>query len=376
MPEVVHKRRILLVVRWPVGGIRTFLRYVYRCFDPEEWSFTILLPLVDEVDALCEDLKSQNVSVVTTSNDPSALMFSLSVFRELFFGNYDFVHSHGFTSAVCVTFPSIIFRKKNFITSHDVLNFSQFNGLKGILRKCILNISLKNSYLIHSVSYDAQQNLLTFFPRLNSEKCLVIPNGIDSNRFYEAKPSKNYKINFEREVFLIGFFGRFMNQKGFCYLVDAIEILINSTKIKRTPLVLAYGWGGFVEREIRQIKSRGLDNYFEFMPFESNIASAVKSLDVVAMPSLWEACGLLAMETLVCGVPLIASNCIGLREVVKDTPTVMVEMKSAESLADAIRKLMEKDFKNEFEKFSKIAASRFEVTNRAKELLKIYEEMY
>ena len=38
---------------------------------------------------------------------------------------------------------------------------------------------------IHSVSCDAQENLLEFFPSLNkiAEKCVVIRNGIEVNRF-------------------------------------------------------------------------------------------------------------------------------------------------------------------------------------------------
>ena len=40
-----------------------------------------------------------------------------------------------------------------------------------------------------------------------------------------------------------------------------------------------------------------------FLPFVTNIASTLKGLDVVVMPSLWEACPLLAMETLVAGIP-------------------------------------------------------------------------
>lgn len=42
------------------------------------------------------------------------------------------------------------------------------------------------------------------------------------------------------------------------------------------------------------------------------------------MPSRWVAFGLLAVEALCAGTPLIASDCIGLREVVEDTPAVVV----------------------------------------------------
>ena len=51
-----RRRRILLVVRWPVGGIRTFMRYVYSRFDPLKYKFTIVAPEVEELRTLLKDL--------------------------------------------------------------------------------------------------------------------------------------------------------------------------------------------------------------------------------------------------------------------------------------------------------------------------------
>ena len=77
------KRRILLVVRWPVGGIRTFLRYVYRVFDPKLWHFTIIAPQNSELEALSVDLEDCDVELVVTSSRPSALEFDLTIFKQL-----------------------------------------------------------------------------------------------------------------------------------------------------------------------------------------------------------------------------------------------------------------------------------------------------
>jgi hypothetical protein len=56
-----RKIRILLVVRWPVGGIRTFLNYVYNYFDPDFYDFSIVAPNVKELKVLLENLKKFNL---------------------------------------------------------------------------------------------------------------------------------------------------------------------------------------------------------------------------------------------------------------------------------------------------------------------------
>jgi len=222
---VVRKKRVLLVVRWPVGGIRTFLRYVYSRFDSQIWQFTILVPCHDENEALADDLKGQDVKFIFTSAYPSPFSFGFSVFRELSRRKYDLVHSQGFTSAICAALPCVVLFRKHLVTSHDVLNNEQFVGTKGYLKRLGLNLTLRSACLVHSVSHDAQANLLSFLPGLEKERCLVIQNGIETKRFISATAKKLRTESGDEGAFLIGFFGRFMGQKGFRYLVDAVEIL-------------------------------------------------------------------------------------------------------------------------------------------------------
>jgi len=259
------------------------------------------------------------------------------------------------------------------MTSHDVINDDQFSGIKGGLKKIGMGTVFSLISKIHSVSYDAQDNLVSFFPGLAKKngKLLVIPNGIDTDRFLTAEPRNlRLELGLNDDVFLIGFFGRFMKQKGFHYLVEAIEILTKKN-LPRKPLVLAFGEGGFIREEKQSIIEKGLESYFRFLPFTPNVAGAIKGLDVVVMPSLWEACPLLPMETLVSGTPLIASNCIGLREVIKDTPSRIVPSGNSTALADIIHKEILDPSKNKSMSFIEEAAERFCVKKQAAELQKI-----
>jgi glycosyltransferase involved in cell wall biosynthesis len=374
VPTAGRKYRILLVVRWPVGGIRTFIRYVYRHFEPELFHFTILGPENPEMDVLAEDLKGLDVDFRKVSARPSSYEFFKAILKLVLRSEYDLIHSHGFTSGVCAAIPALLSRRPHILTSHDVINKIQFKGINGWLKIKSMSMAFSMIQTIHSVSHDAQDNLFDHFPFLRyAGKSLVITHGIEVERFVNAKP-RNLKaeLGVGDDAFLIGFLGRFMSQKGFVYLVDAVQELSRKKQLPKQPLVVAFGEGGFIREEKQRLSEMGLKEYFLFLPFAENVASMIKGLDVVVMPSLWEACGLLAMETLVCGTPLIGTNCIGLREVLKGTPSIVISPKDSTQLANAIVHVMSTDLRDRFFKFSEQVQEEFDVTRTANSIRQLY----
>lgn len=378
---LVDKKRVLLVVRWPVGGIRTFIRYVYRNFDPSKWHFTIVAPDLEEMRVLVDDLSDLDVVYIPVCGIPTDGSSGFwKMFRHVsslvIKGKYDLVHSHGFISGMCAAVPAFFRRTPHLMTSHETLHDKQFAGLKGRVRRLGMEWLFGLVDKVHSVSHDAQANLFEYFPSLarKERKCVVIPNGIEVERFLEAQPRDlRAELGLGDDVFLIGFMGRFMAPKGFRYLVDAVEILRHEKNLPKRPLVLTFGGGGFIREEKQAIKERGLEDNFYFMPFTSNIAGTIKGVDVVAIPSLWEACPLLPMESLVCGTPLIGSDCVGLREVLQGTPANVVKTKNGDMLAAAIEKEVRKPAKKIFVSFVDEAAKRFDVRNQSLNLLALYE---
>lgn len=372
-----QKKRVLLVIRWPVGGIRTFLRYVYRNFDASKWKFTIVAPEYDEMKVLLDDLSEMEVSYIPIRGGDTRAFFrqaSSVILR----GRYDLVHSHGFTSGVCAAVPAFLSRTPHLLTSHDVLNDEQFSGLRGRIKKTMIGRILNMINRIQSVSHDAQSNLLEHFPALGREtgKCVVISNGIEVQRFLDAPPRDlKAELGLGEDVFLIGFMGRFMAQKGFRYLVDAMEILTKEGNLPKKPIVLTFGEGRWISREKQSVNDRGLEDSFMFLPFTANVAGTIKGIDVLAIPSLWEACPLLPMEALVCGIPVIGSDCIGLREVLEGTPAKMVPKANAKALAEAFECEINSPGKQGFEKYQNSAMKRFDVKVASASISELYAQL-
>ncbi|AJY68196.1 hypothetical protein RW64_00575 [Geobacter sulfurreducens] len=264
------------------------------------------------------------------------------------------------------------------VTIHDVFVSGQFDGWLGFLKKTIISILLPLVNVIHTVSNDAKDNLIDYLPTLKYFRNRIIPilNGIEIERFKQAEViNLRAQLDIDSNTFLIGFLGRFMRQKGFVYLVDAIDMLAKEYKIDKKPVIIAFGEGAFIREEMITIKQKGLNDSVYFMPFEPNIAPILKGLDVVVMPSLWEACGLLAMESMVVGTPLVTTNCIGLREVVCDTPCRTVSIMNSKELAQAIYDEMVEPSKVVFEKYSPEAARRFDVVHHSNKIENIINKL-
>jgi glycosyltransferase involved in cell wall biosynthesis len=358
-------QRILIVVRWPVGGIRTYLKYFYPHVQRAvpDLDVGLVVPRVEEVAALEKDLAGLRVKFIYLDEHCSLKTLMQGVDRELRARRYDLIHSHGLTAAVAASVIAKLRRVPHLTTVHDVLQISQFQGIKGAAYRLGLQLALRMVDVIQVVGNDARDNLLTFLGGGLAKRMSVVRNGIVPAPFLAAVPRDlRAELGLSRDVFLIGFFGRFMAQKGFKYLVEALrQRELRVAGGEHAFHVVAFGSGGFIREEAAQIKRVGLTHRFSFLPFSPEVGGALKSVDVVAIPSLWEAMPLLPMEAMVAGVPVIGTSCIGLGEILADTPAAIVPPGDAAALAAALEREERSSSRSAAQGFSATAARRFDV---------------
>lgn len=371
----MKRYRILLVVRWPIGGIRTFFRYVYRNFGFNRYHFVLIAPALPETNCLLEDLAELDLRYIPVEKNVSDQEFFHAVTRLIRNEDFDLVHSHGFTAGACATLGSFFLRTPHIITLHETLGDGRFVGVKGVLKKSALSIMLSTIDAIHCVSRDARDNLLNYLKLLRffARKATVIANGIEVERFLTAGARDlRGELGLPENSFLIGFLGRYMPEKGFNYLIDSLDILKKERGLPKQPVLLSFGpEDAFIREEKDNVKKMGLSDSVYFLPFVSDVALTLKGLDVVAIPSLREACPLLPMETMVAGIPLIGTNCIGLREVLKGTPARIVPAEDSLALSEALIIEMKNPTTAQAKKFTTEAAARFQVKERAAEIEKL-----
>jgi glycosyltransferase involved in cell wall biosynthesis len=360
---------VLIVIRWPVGGIISFLANLWRYFDPGCYRLTLLAPDFPEIQIFLKRLSDFDIRYMPIKSRPTFFLFLQETTRLILKNKYHLVHSQGLTAGVSSVFGCVISRTPHLLTLHDMFQDSNFKGSGGHLKATLLSILLSFIDSIHLVSNDALENLLAYLPFLKKfkRKLFVSRNGVDVSHFLNS-PRLNLRREFRipEDTYVIGFLGRFMSPKGFAYLIDAMKLLSFCKDSPRKPMILAFGHDGFLREEMACIRKKGLEDSFRFLPFAPDVAPILRGLDVLAVPSVWETCPILPMEAMVAGAPVIGSNCIGLREVLSDTPSRVVPARDSASLANAIIKEMNDPSKGRAEEFRKVAARRFDAKQQAK----------
>ncbi len=379
------KISILIPIRHPVGGIRTYLKYTYGKLDFSKYELTLVFPkdYKEEEDtlAISRDLSHHlpNVVIANGRNVLSSLFKTL--FSLLGSKRFDIVHSQGATCGILVSLANLLSRIPHIVTLHETFDEASLGRrLRGPKRE-LITFLLARADVINVVSEDARNNLQEVFPRLKSKrgKIRVIPHGIDVDYFQEFIPNMRRVKDvpgISQKDFIIGYLGRYMPEKGFCVLIDAVKILTQECSTKSIK-VLCLGWGAFIREYQQYIREKGLDDYFVFIDFQNDVRWILRGIHLLVVPSLREAAGLVAMEALVSGTPIVASNCIGLREVLRGTPAKMSIPGDPADLAEKIKEVIDNypHTKREFFDFMSKAARRFDCKNSATQLFEIVSEL-
>ncbi len=372
-------RRILSVVRWPVGGIRTYLLYNYPRLLDRGYRFTFVGPADESFRAMAAELSDWPGSeFVEAPLVRGRCRLRRVVGDQIATGRYTLIHSQGFTAGAEAVLANWRRRLPHVMTSHDVLRPDQFAGAVGRLKRWTLPRLLGRVDVVISVTRDAEVNLRGYFPSLGRGRArlTVVEHGIDLEGLDaappEGAPGLRSSLALPPEVRLVGFLGRFMEQKGFLPLLRALKILEEDSSLPPWHLA-AVGGGDYLGEYRREASRLGLADRISFLDPVTRSGPVLAQLDVLAMPSLWEAAGLLAMEALALGVPVVGSDCPGLSEVLRGSPSSTPKAGDVGLLARALGEAIRSPWRRAAEAYASIARARFDARRSADELLRWIE---
>lgn len=381
-----QEHRVLVPMRHPLGGIRTYLLYNVNHLASLGFQFTFLAPAGATFEAFKQDFRShRDVKFLDAPTSNGRRPIVGAVFRALQSGDFELVHSQGLVTGVEAALANLAFRVPHVLTLHDVI--VPQNDITGRFRKLKQNLAgLITSGIdaIVAVSDDCADNHLRRFSSWRRRRCnlVTIHNGIDIQRFLPTAPNSRERIDIRQtfglppSVALLGFFGRFMPQKGFPLLLDALQQLAGKGYRQSIRLLATndlYGFG----REYRNVidNDTALSEMVILIDTVPKIDALLTQIDLLVMPSLWEACPLLPMEAMVLGVPVIGSDAIGLREVLRDTPSLAPVAGDARELAAAIEFAITHGRKSLAQSFVPDAIQRFSNDKSQKQLGDLYQTL-
>jgi glycosyltransferase involved in cell wall biosynthesis len=218
--------------------------------------------------------------------------------------------------------------------------------VSGALKKCITDLGVDNGKL----SY--------------------IHNGIRTDEFYPMdRDVCRKKLQFPKDKKIIVYVGNLFEIKGIVHLLDAIQIL---EREYRDDMVFYFLGEGELESGIRQLQTdlgRISLHVVGDVP-HGDLAVWLNAADVCCLPSLNEGCPNVVLESLACGLPVVATDVGGVPEIIDDPSLgILVSPRNAPALADALHKAVNSEW------------DRAELVDRVKNrswddvVMKLYDEI-
>ena len=188
----------------------------------------------------------------------------------------------------------------------------------------------------------------------------VMNNGIDLDTFNpKDRNIFRKKYNIEDKFIILGVASQWGERKGFKYFIELSKLIDKNSKI-----VLV----GLNNKQLKQ-----LPQDFIGIKRTNNIeelAEIYSAVDVFVNPTLEEVLGLVNLEALACGTPVITFNTGGSIECVDESCGIVVEKGSIEEIVEAINKVKI----NRFDKESCIQrAKKFDKNERFNEYIELYK---
>ena len=188
-----------------------------------------------------------------------------------------------------------------------------------------------------AVSEEMRRDILEAY-EVDPSKVVVVHNGVDLNKY---RPSR--AVDVRARYGIVGpyalFVGRISRQKGIDVLLSAARTLAADVTV-----VLAATSPDTPELQAK-IASQTRDNprliWIDEMVSEDALVSLYTEADLFVCPSVYEPFGIINLEAMACGTPVVASAVGGIVEVVVDGETgLLVPPSDPDALARAIDRLM------------------------------------
>jgi glycosyltransferase involved in cell wall biosynthesis len=211
------------------------------------------------------------------------------------------------------------------------------------------------------------------------DKTTILSMGVDTSLFKpQSKPAKTSQTPKKRKTIL--FVGRLNEQKGVEYLIKSLQKVM--AKIQDVNLAIV-GEGEYKIKLQQAAKDNGVSDMVEFMGAakKSDLPSIYNSSGVLVLPSVTtsigtEGMGLVLIEAMACGTPVIGSSSGGIKNVIKDRKNGLIfkERNHEELAAKIISVLSDKKLSEKLSRNGIIASKEFSWSSIGKKFSSLYEE--
>lgn len=356
----------------PYGGIATVIESIVNSELRYDYSFEMFNRSESIYDPTTSSLRRRVLKVER----------AWSLFKNLWYGKYDFIHLHGSTKGflgdTLVMVVAFITRSKVLLHLHGT-DWERFYGSVSFFRRFYVRIGLAIPNRIVVLYNLWAQNIRKINPKINVR---VVRNFIPDRPQPEKALLDNLRkrLGITEQDFVISSIGRVGWRKGSFDIVTAAKKLTETSANLHILLVGGQELEGEMEQLKRAIRENGLNHWIKLVG-EVDIDDVPAYLgisDVFILPSYYEGMPMSIIEAMRSGKPII-STCVGaIPDMIESGVSgILINPGKPEELAEALLQL-----KNHPELRGKISSGGrkafedgFETSRVVKEIRTIYKEM-
>ncbi|MFW5988459.1 MAG: glycosyltransferase family 4 protein, partial [bacterium] len=232
---------------------------------------------------------------------------------------------------------------------------------------------------IITISDQVNQDVKKYY-FIEDDQLIKILNGVDDNLFKPLKINRleliqKYLPNIkENPEYLLAFVGKLTDFKGVDLLIKAAE---EYEKKFSDIMTLIIGHGELLDDLKKQVEKLNLKNiYFLGNLPQKELPAFYSSADLSIVPSRVEPFGLVAVEALACGTPVIASRAGGLPDFINQKVGRLFKMNDADDLAaKIIEALNNNDKEKKGNNAAEYALNKFSWARVIDEVLDVYNSV-
>lgn len=302
---------------------------------------------------------------------PSFYFKSFKIFKE-----YDIVHMwvYFYISSLWITFAKLFFPKKKLILTMDTVPGESFSAGK-IMDFCFKIYHKLFGWFIFGIPKKISlygKSLIPFAKKagIKEKKIIVIPTGIDDEKFEGSYKDIREEFNIKKETKIILFIGLLLKRKG----IDILIKTINRLKDENFKMILV---GAGPERKIFQAMAEkyGVQDKIIFTGFRKDIKDLCRSSDIFFLPSRGEGLPGVVMEAMSCSLPIVSSRIPCTTDLVIDKKNgYFCAIEDIDCYAKRLKELLQsKELREKMGLKSKELIKNFNWANSIKRLEEVYK---
>jgi D-inositol-3-phosphate glycosyltransferase len=221
-----------------------------------------------------------------------------------------------------------------------------------------------------------------------TEKVCTIPPGVDLELFQPVpRAAARAGMGIAADERVVLFVGRIDPIKGIDTLIEAAEIILSRQTLAQPPTFLIVGGDldddgnpvGPLSLVADAVAAKGMASHFRLVGSQpqNQLPLFYSAADVVAVPSRYESFGLVAVEALACGAPVVASRAGGLRFTIEEGITgLLVKPQSPAALAGALETVLaDDDLRASMSAAARPSVERYDWPHIASQVMHVYRRL-